>query len=168
MSLSRVLVIVGIAGATGALGLAVGLGVPRSHEARAPSTDERVAAALTKLDKRLTALQSANDALRFQLAARDEARPEIAAAATPSEAPQAEQPVDPTAGATPSADPVVAFEALEQGQALLDRAIARGQWSTEDRENLHRLLANTDGSGTSELLTALVTAINSDQLRPVP
>jgi len=168
MAIPRLLVIASVAGAAGALGVGAGLCVQRSQPARVPVANDQVAAALGKLDQRLAALQLVNDSMRLQLAAQGQAPPAVAAPPSPLTLvanPDLGAAVGPPSE-TPPADPAVAFEALELGHALLNRAIATGRWSTEDRNTLRGVLANTDSSGTSELLTTLVAAINADKLTP--
>lgn len=167
MSTSRLLLIAGIAGACG---LAAGWYARPPHEVRVPVADTQVDGALSKVDQRLAAMQALSDSMRAQLAAQSQALTAAAAAApstTLAPTPEA-RPAKATPEEVPTNDPVAAFDALERGHALLDRAIARGQWSSEDRQALRGVLAGTDGSGTSELLTALATAINSDKLKPAP
>ncbi|HXU72102.1 MAG TPA: hypothetical protein VN947_22370 [Polyangia bacterium] len=67
----------------------------------------------------------------------------------------------PTAAPPPRPE---ATRALGDGHRLLDDALARRRWSSDDRASFRALMAQVDGDGRAELLGELVPAINDGRL----
>lgn len=79
-----------------------------------------------------------------------------AATAAPVAAPTAPPPA-----ALPDA---AAASALADAQQLLDGALSRGRWGSDDASAFRRLLARVDGDGRTQLLSELAPAINDGRL----
>jgi len=79
-----------------------------------------------------------------------------AATAAPVAAPTA-----PPRAALPDA---AAASALADAQQLLDGALTRGRWGSDDASAFRRLLARVDSDGRTQLLSELAPAINDGRL----
>jgi len=129
---------------------AVGYSIPR------PAAPARIAAPVCAKQTAVIDEAALRAALRAELGNLPRATANMAAAA-----PVATPPPAPSPAAAPSAEAASAFADAER---LLDGALARHRWGSEEAHAFRQLLARVDSDSRTQLLSELAPAINDGRL----
>ena len=128
---------------------AVGYSIPR------PAPPARIAPPVCARQVAVIDEAALRAALRAELANLPRTTANVAAAAPVA------APVAPPQAAVPSAE---AVSALADAQHVLDGALARHRWGSDDARAFRQLLARVDDDGRQQLLSQLAPAINDGRL----
>ena len=117
-------------------------------------TQRMVLSAFSRLERRMQELE-ARPVARGE---KDESAPAAA-----SRAAVASESAEPHAPAPPSPE---VQENIQKGNGVIDTAIASGQWTDQNRNDLRAIIRTVPAEQASALIYRVVSAINARQLKP--